>query len=358
MNVDVSPSPPIQGIVDSLGGYATVDASGRYGSVCRVDLGDPVMVSERDQERSALGPDLLKYERKELLRVSKRIKTKSASRAKQLALRTRAAAAAAVAASKQQKDAGGNSTTAAVAQRSTAIGGGVAQHPKRSSGARLQHARMLERYGDLTRLSLETQSELEDSDGRIQRLLKRRSALSEQRVQIDREVTALQRKMREIVAASMVEAAARTTTTTTVVGGHSQQQQQQQQQQQATTESEARARLGRLAKRWQPTEDRDNKLEEDREEAERILSQRHPSPKQKVRPPEISIDMASADVDEEDEESGEARDSEGEDMEIMTEGEDSEEDAVMDDATEESEEGSENGQQQQHGDDDVDEGHE
>lgn len=74
MNVDVSPSPPIQGIVDSLGGYATVDASGRYGSVCRVDLGDPVMVSERDQERSALGPDLLKYERKELLRVSKRIK--------------------------------------------------------------------------------------------------------------------------------------------------------------------------------------------------------------------------------------------------------------------------------------------
>ncbi|EER10846.1 glutamate rich WD-repeat protein, putative [Perkinsus marinus ATCC 50983] len=225
MNVDVSPSPPIQGIVDGLGGYATVDASGRYGSVCRVDLGDPVMVSERDQERSALGPDLLKYERRELLRVSKRIKTKSASRAKQLALRTRAAAAAAVAASKQQKDAGANSTTttaaaAAVAQRSTAISGGVAQHPKRSSGARLQHARMLERYGDLTRLSLETQSELEDSDGRIQRLLKRRSALSEQRVQIDREVTALQRKMREIVAASMVEAAARTTTTTASVDWH------------------------------------------------------------------------------------------------------------------------------------------
>ncbi|KAF4681702.1 hypothetical protein FOZ62_021423, partial [Perkinsus olseni] len=74
----------------------------------------------------------------------------------------------------------------------------------------MQHARMLERYGDLTRLSLETQSRLEDSDGKIQRLLKRRSALSEQRVQIDKEVTALQRRIREMVAAAMEAAAAAT----------------------------------------------------------------------------------------------------------------------------------------------------
>ncbi|KAF4683822.1 hypothetical protein FOZ60_008558 [Perkinsus olseni] len=390
MNVDVSPSPFQGGVNDMTGlsGLATADGSGltRYTSVCRVNLGDPVIVSERDREQSALGPDLLKYERKELLRASKRIKTKSASRAKQLALRTRAAAAAAA---KQQQPSGSNSnsTTAAVAQSSTVAKS--SQHSKRTSGARMQHARMLERYGDLTRLSLETQSRLEDSDGKIQRLLKRRSALSEQRVQIDKEVTALQRRIREMVAATMEAAAAATGGGPTAAQPPTTESEESQetassssstppQEPEAATAAaaapkpthhvtanphlnRARARLGRLAKRWQPTEDRDNKLEEDREEAERLLSQRQPSPKRKVRPPEISIEMASANVDDEgdgDEGGGgvEARESEEEDMEIMTEGDESEgeEDAVMDDATEadSGEEGSNGSSSSHHHDDD------
>ncbi|KAF4674952.1 hypothetical protein FOL46_003399 [Perkinsus olseni] len=392
MNVDVSPSPFQGGVNDitGLSGLATADGSGltRYTSVCRVNLGDPVIVSERDREQSALGPDLLKYERKELLRASKRIKTKSASRAKQLALRTRAAAAAAAAAAKQQQPSGSNSnsTTAAVAQSSTVAKSSL--HSKRTSGARMQHARMLERYGDLTRLSLETQSKLEDSDGKIQRLLKRRSALSEQRVQIDKEVTALQRRIREMVAAAMEAAAAATGEGPTAAQPPTTESEESQETASSSSSTplqepevataaaapkpthhvtanphlnRARARLGRLAKRWQPTEDRDNKLEEDREEAERLLSQRQPSPKRKVRPPEISIEMASANVDDEGDgdEGGagvEARESEEEDMEIMTEGDESEgeEDTVMDDATEadSGEEGSNGSSSSHHHDDD------
>ncbi|KAF4674353.1 hypothetical protein FOL47_009375 [Perkinsus chesapeaki] len=314
-----------------------------YASVCRVSLGDPIAISDRDREQAALGPDLLQYERKELIRASKRIKTKSASRAKQLALRTRAAAAAAATKKPVGATSGG---TAPTASRSTAPSRSAPppplQHTKRST-ARLQHARLLERYGDLTRLSLETQSQLEDSEGRIQRLLKRRGSLSEQRIQIDEEVTALQRKIRDMVAATLEAAAAQQQQQTSAESDetHETASASSSQSPPATDDvidapgahpkpthhvptnphlSRARARLGKLVQRWKPNQDRDDRIEKDREEAEEILAQRQPSPKRRrSRPPEISIDMASA-VDVEEGDGGSQQEEEEEDMEILTEG--------------------------------------
>mmetsp|Transcript_3094 Transcript_3094/g.2580 ORF Transcript_3094/g.2580 Transcript_3094/m.2580 type:complete len:326 (+) Transcript_3094:22-999(+) len=305
-----------------------------------------------DREQAVLGPDLLKYERKELLRASKRIKTKSASRAKQLALRTRAAAAAAKKPAVEATSEG----PAPTASRGHALNRPAPQqqHTKRSA-ARLQHARLLERYGDLTRLSLETQSQLEDSEGRIQRLLKRRGSLSEQRIQIDEEVTALQRKIRDMVAATLEAAAAAAAQQQTSVESDESHETASVSSSQSPPMADnviddssgpkpthhvptnphlnrARARLGKLVKRWKPNQDKDDRIEKDREAAEQILSQRQPSPKRRrSRPPEISIEMASAVVDEDDDE-------EGEDMEILTEGE---EVAVTDEDMEEVEESEE-----------------
>ncbi|KAF4678867.1 hypothetical protein FOZ62_011048, partial [Perkinsus olseni] len=102
-----------------------------------------------------------------------------------------------------------------------------------------------------------------------------------QRVQIDKEVTALQRRIREMVAAAMEAAAAATGGAAQPLTTESEESQETASSSSSTPPQEpeaaaaapkpthhvtanphlnrARARLGRLAKRWQPTEDRDNK---------------------------------------------------------------------------------------------------